>query len=157
MGNETKKIINTVAEEKKTPGVTQFTPGVYEDTDGEDIDSILKEELEAQGLEYRFIDFKQAKLNGGRSRAGWIVYRRQSKDPRIAGISAFEDSDGLVRSGTMVLAVKTKAGADRQRKRRDDQQKILNRYTKTVTQELDSDARKLGGSTRILAGYDKNR
>lgn len=157
MGNETKKIINTVEDEKKNVGVTKFTPTIYEDTDGEDIDAPLKAELEAQGLEYRFIDFKQAKLNGGRSRAGWIVYRRQSQDPRIAGIAAFSDSDGLVRSGTMVLAVKTKVGADRQRKRRDDQQAILNRYTKTVTQELDGDARKLGGSTRILAGYDKNR
>lgn len=152
MSNEQKK------DEKKvvTPGMTKFTPAIYEDTDEYGIDSILKAELEEQGLEWRFIDFKQAKLNGGRSRAGWIVYRRQSKDPRLAGIEALADPDGLVRQGSMVLAVKTKAGADRQRARRDSLNASMRRYTKTVTQELDGHARQLGGSSRIIAGYDKN-
>lgn len=155
---EDKKRINTVEVPKKVvpEGVTKFQPAIYEDTDEYGIDPILKQELEEQGLEYRFIDFKQAKLNGGRSRAGWIVYKRVSKDPRLAGIEALADADGLVRQGSMVLAVKTKAGADRQRKRRDDQNKTLRRYTQTVTQELDGQARQLGGSSRIIAGYDKN-
>lgn len=151
MSDEQKKKINTVE-----PGVQKFTPPLYEDTDESDIDAALKKELVDQGLEWRFIDFKQAKLNGGRSRAGWIVYRRQSKDPRLAGIEALADPDGLVRQGTMVLAVKTKAGADRQRSRRDEQTRFYNQYTKQVTKEFDSNARKLGGSSRAIVGYDKN-
>jgi hypothetical protein len=52
-----------------------------------DIDVTLKKELDEAGLEYRFIDFKKAKLNGGMSRAGWRIYVRKSPDPRLAGIS----------------------------------------------------------------------
>lgn len=155
MSNEQKKIVPQ-AKEEKVAGTTKFTPALYEDTDEYGIDSILKEELEAQGLEWRFIDFKQAKLNGGRSRAGWIIYRRQSEDPRLQGIKSLADADGLVRNGSMVLAVKTKAAAERQRKRRDDQNRVLSRYTDHVTNELDGQAKKLGGSSRIIAGYEKN-
>ncbi len=137
-------------------GAQKFTPPIYDDVDENDIDSTLKQELSEAGLEYRFIDFKQAKLNGGRSRAGWIIYRRKSEDPRLQGITALADPDGLVRSGTMVLAVKTKQAADIQRHKRDSQNTSLKKYTDTVTRELDGDARKLGGSSRVIAGYDKN-
>jgi hypothetical protein len=130
---------------------------IYEDSADEyDIDNVLKKELAEQNLEYRFIDFKQARLNGGRSRAGWIVYRRKSSDPRIAGIEALQDPDGLVRNGSMVLAVKTKQGADRQRARRDAQTRTMNQYNKQRAQELNQEAKRLGGNTRILAGYEKN-
>lgn len=136
-------------------GLQKYTPAIYDDQDENDIDSILKQELADAGLEYRFIDFKQAKQNGGRSRSGWLIYKRQSEDPRLQGISALADADGLVRQGTMVLAVKTKQGAERQRAKRDSQNQSLNKYTDTVTKELDGDARRLGGS-RVIAGYDKN-
>lgn len=143
-------------EVKKVEGATKFSASLFDEQDDYGIDSILKKELEDQGLEWRFIDFKQARLNGGRSRAGWIIYKRQSEDPRLQGIASLADPDGLVRNGSLVLAVKTKAAADRQRKRRDEQNRMLSRYTQHVTQELDGDAKKLGGSSRIIAGYDKN-
>lgn len=143
--------------ESENKGKTKLNP-IYEDTQSEyDIDSVLKKELDAHGLEYRFIDFKKAKLNGGRSRAGWIVYKRQSEDPRLQGIQSLADADGLVRQGSMVLAVKTKQSAERQRRQRDEQSRALTQYTKNVADELDGQARKLGGNTRIIQGYDKNR
>lgn len=137
-------------------GVTKFTPAIYDDVEENDIDSTLKAELAEQDLEYRFIDFKQAKLNGGRSRAGWMIYRRTSEDPRLQGLSALADPDGLVRQGTLVLAVKTKKAAEKQRARRDQQNTSLKKYTDSVTRELDGEAKKLGGSSRVIAGYDKN-
>lgn len=139
-----------------TKGTTKFTPPIYDDVDENDIDGVLKEELAQKGLEYRFIDFKQARNNGGRSRSGWMIYRRESEDPRLQGLKALADPDGLVRQGTMVLAVKTNQGAQKQRDRRDSQNKSLNKYTETVTRELEGDARRLGGSSRLIAGYDKN-
>lgn len=144
-----------MSEDKKLPkGATKFNQ-LYDDSDEGDIDLILKQELEEAGLEYRFIDFKQAKANGGRSRSGWRVYVRQSEDPRLAGIKGLTDPDGLVRNGTMVLAVKTKGAAQKQRDRRDAQNHHMKKYTDTVTKELGADANRLGGS-RVLAGYDKN-
>lgn len=129
---------------------------IYDDTDENDIDSILKEELKSKNLEYRFIDFKQAKLNGGRSRAGWQIYRRESEDPRLQGIKGLADPDGLVRQGSMVLAVKTTQSAQKQRDRRDAQNVSLKKYNDTVSKEVAQDASKLGGSSRVIQGYDKN-
>ena len=129
---------------------------MFDETDEYDIDTVLKKELEDKGLEYKYIDFKQAKLNGGRSRSGWVIYRRDSEDPRLQGIAALADPDGLVRQGSLVLAVKTKQGAEKQRSRRDAQNRALKQYNKTVAEELDSTARRLGGNTKIIAGYDKN-
>jgi hypothetical protein len=138
-------------------GKTKFTATEYLDLeDDNDIDPVLKEELAKKELEYRFIDFKQAKLNGGRSRAGWMVYRRESEDPRLSGLQSLADPDGLVRSGSMVLAVKTKAGAERQRSKIRQQTRSMNEYNKATAEELDQKARALGGSSRIVAGYDRN-
>lgn len=136
--------------------IKKFVPPVYDDMDEMDIDHALKAELKEKKLEYRFIDFKQAKLNGGRSRAGWMIYRRESEDPRLQGIASLADPDGLVRQGSLVLAVKTEAGAARQRERRDAQNTTLKKYNEHVTNEVDGQARKLGGGARAIAGYDKN-
>lgn len=133
------------------------TPAVYDGDDNEyDIDPVLKKELKEQGLAYRFIDFKQARMNGGRSRSGWVIYRRQSDDPRLQGIKALADPDGLVRQGSMVLAVKTEQNAERQRSRREAMNRSLRQYNKVAADELEQSARKLGGNTRVIQGYDKN-
>ena len=75
----------------------------------------------------------------------------------MQGISALADPDGLVRNGSMVLAVKTKANAEKQRRRRDQLSKSFSDYNKLLADELSQDAKRLGGSTKVLAGYDKNR
>ena len=142
--------------ENPNKGKTKFTPSYDEDMIEYDIDSVLKKELEEQGLEYRFIDFKKAKLNGGMSRAGWRIYVRKSPDPRIAGISVLADPDNLVRNGSMVLAVKTANAASRQRARREVQNRALVQYNKTVAEELKKDVRKLGSNSRVIQGYENN-
>ncbi len=128
----------------------------YEDIDENDIDVMLKEELKEQNLEYRFIDFKQAKANGGTSRSGWRIYKRKSADPRIQGIESLTDPDGLVRKNSMVLAVKHTVLAQKQRDRINARRDVLNKYNKNVTDEVSAKARKLGGSSHAIAGYEKN-
>jgi hypothetical protein len=90
------------------------------------------------------------------SRGGWRIYVRKSPDPRVAGISVLADPDNLVRQGSMVLAVKTKQSATKQRARRDAQNRALTKYNKTVAEELQSEVRKLGGNSRIIKGYEQN-
>ncbi|UOF79091.1 hypothetical protein [Caudoviricetes sp.] len=137
-------------------GKTKFQATDYGDFDDEnDIDDVLKKELAEKNLEYRFIDYKQAKLNGGRNRNGWMVYKRDTEDPRLSGIASLKDPDGMVRQGSMVLAVKTKNSAEKQRNKIRHQTRSLNDYNKATAEELDQKARQLGGS-RIVAGYDKN-
>jgi hypothetical protein len=137
-------------------GKTKFQQAYDEDMSDYDIDVTLKKELAEAELEYRFIDFKKAKLNGGMSRGGWRIYVRKSPDPRVAGISVLADPDNLVRQGSMVLAVKTKQSATKQRARRDAQNRALTKYNKTVAEELQSEVRKLGGNSRIIKGYEQN-
>lgn len=129
---------------------------IYDDSDENDIDHLLKQELEEKGLEYRFIDYKQAVKNGGRSRTGWRVYVRESEDPRIAGISGMTDPDGLTRNGTLVLAVKTAQAAEKQRSRTRDQNRTLKKYNDLKAAELDSEAKKLGGNSQAIVGYERN-
>lgn len=129
---------------------------IYDDTEENDIDGMLKKELAEQNLEYRFIDFKQAKLNGAQSRSGWRIYKRKSADPRIQGIESLADPDGLVRKGTLVLAVKHKVLAEKQRERVKQRRDLLSRYNKSVTDEVSQKARRLGGSSHAIAGYEKN-
>lgn len=150
-----------MTEEKRGPGrppkqKQQMNPFFDDDGDDYGIDVVLKQELEEKGLDFRFIDFKQAKLNGGRSRSGWILYRRESKDPRLQGIASLEDPDGLTRQGSLVLAVKPKPRAERQRQRVKEQNRQLSGYTQHITKELDGQARSLGGSSRAISGYENN-
>lgn len=141
--------------ENPNRGKTKFKVTDFQEFEDEnDIDDVLKKELADAGLAYRFIDFKQAKLNGGRSRAGWIVYRRQSPDPRMAGVKALEDPDGLVRQGSMVLAVKPLAAAAKQKARIAAQNRLLSDYNKTAAEDLTNDARKIG--SRVVRGYEQN-
>lgn len=135
--------------------MSKSAPAIYEDFDENDIDAQLKKELNDKNLEYRFVDFKKAKELGGRSRGGWILYKRESQDPRIQGISSLIDPDGLVRQGTLVLAVKTKAMAERKRDNIASQSRTLKQYNEDKARELSGDARKLG-SSRVLSGYEKN-
>lgn len=134
----------------------KFSKPIYDEVDESDIDGVLKKELEEQELEYRFVDFKQAKANGGASRSGWRIYKRKSPDPRIQGIESLADPDGLVRRNTLVLAVKHKASAQRQRDRVEARRRVLNGYNKQVASEVDRKARRLGGSSHAIAGYEKN-
>ena len=147
---EPRKLTNEQIEKRKKAQL------IYGDQDGNDIDSILKQELEDLGLEYRFIDYKQAKANGGVSRTGWRVYQRDTSDPRIQGVNSMTDADGFVRQKSLILAVKTKASAEKKRAAILKQNKQLSGYNKTVTDEVAADAAKLGGSSRAIAGYDKN-
>lgn len=128
----------------------------YDEIDENDIDGALKKELEEKELEYRFIDFKQARELGGSSRAGWRVYKRESKNPDTFGIDAFTDPDGLTRKGTLVLGVKPRQLAQRQRDKIKARRDVLNGYNKQVAEEVDKKARRLGGSSHAIAGYEKN-
>lgn len=139
---------------QKPQGATKFTQPIYDEQDENDIDVVLKKELAEKGLEYRFIDFKKARENGGRSNRGWVMYRRDSKDPTLQGIEALADPDGLVRRGSLVLAVKTKQGAERQRASINMQNKLSSGYNEQVANELGNQARQIG--SQVITGYERN-
>lgn len=122
----------------------QWKKGLYEGEDEGKLESNLEKEIREAGLHYKFIDYKQAKSNGGRSRAGWIVYTglQGDKEP--------------VRRGTTVLAVKNDTNYKKLKSRIDLQRKQMNRYNANKAEELDKQAKNLGGTSKIIAGFDQN-
>lgn len=81
------------------------------------LDPALVAELRKQGLAYRLCNAKQLESFGNMDKNGWRPYRRESSgnmDPGTfkSGVSP----DGLVRLGTLVLAVRS-AEVDRAHKR----------------------------------------
>lgn len=78
------------------------------------LDPELESELKSKGLAWRFVDAKKLLESGGYHAKGWSVYKRTGSSDTI-GSSEFKfgsDPDGIVRRGSMVLAVKTQAQAN---------------------------------------------
>lgn len=73
------------------------------------VDEALENELTAKGLIGRWVDYKKLVEFAGYHKNGWVPYKREKSD--TIGSSNFingMDPDGLVRRGTVVLAVKPK-------------------------------------------------
>jgi len=69
------------------------------------LDDALIEEIESQGLEYRWVDANKMYLNQGYHPNGWGAYKRK------VGTTDFKygnDPDGVIRRGSMILAVRSK-------------------------------------------------
>ncbi len=127
----------------ETPVQTKkFKTGLYDGQEEGQLDSGLKAEITQAGLKCKFIDYKQAKANGSRSRNGWIIY------------TGLDGNQEPVRRGTLVLAVKTDANAKKQKDRIELQRKAMNRYNQNKEAELNADAK--GINSRVIAGYNEN-
>lgn len=79
------------------------------------IDDELKAELKGKNLEYRFIDANEAYANGGYHKRGWSVYKRDTPPTGTISFKFGNDPEGIVRRGTMILAVKRAEDAQRHR------------------------------------------
>lgn len=123
---------------------TKWKPGLYEGEDEGKLESSLEKELKSAGLHFKFIDYKQAKSNGNRSRNGWIIY------------TGLEGNKEPVRRGTTVLAVKNDTNYKKQKDRIELQRRAMNRYNQNKADELNNDAKQLGGTSRIIAGFNEN-
>ncbi len=132
-----------VVEETK-PFTKEWKKGLYEGEDEGKLEAALEKEIREAGLHYKFIDYKQAKSNGNRSRKNWIIY------------SGLQGEKEPVRRGTLVLAVKNDANYRKQISQVELQRKAMNRYNTNKAEELNREAQSLGGTSQILAGFDQN-
>lgn len=92
----------------------------------------LRDELDAQGLECRFIDAKRLYEMNGYHDKGWIPYKREAKASDKVNASDWKfgnDPGGVVRRGSLILAVKTKEQVQKHKlylKQKADRQKGFN-------------------------------
>ena len=114
----------------------------------------LKKELADQGLEGRWVSYKELVENQGFHQKEWVPYKRK-KDATIDSSTFLNgtDPDGFIRRGDAILAVKTAEDAERHRLfLRERAQRQLG-YNKEKGDELRRMARDSGLSTRIDDEY----
>lgn len=145
---------------KPLPESTKLTEAqLAEDIFGDatKLDPPLQAELKEQGLVGRFVDAKQLYQMNGYHKNGWMPYKRKAAG--TMGLSDFKygtDPDGIVRRGSLILAVKT---ADAHRKHKLLLEHRAARYK--AVQKNEADAMRAFQQDRqidsqVVEGYDEN-
>lgn len=119
-----------------------------------DIPAGIKAELEAKGLEGRWISFKQYADNYGHHRNGWSIYKPDTKSPE--SVLFGNNPDGIVRRGDLALAARSKEHCEEHRdilKERADRQS--KGFKKAKADELRQLAQS-GADAEVFEGYDEN-
>lgn len=123
------------------------------------LEPALKAELEAKGLEGRFIDYKKLIEFGGFHKHGWTPYKREN-NAFESGIEfkTGSDPDGLVRRGTCILAVKPKEKVEQHRKYLAARAQRYNSlvYNKQKADEVRQFAKDNRIETEVTTGYEEN-
>jgi hypothetical protein len=116
----------------------------------------LKKELEEQGLVPHWVDYKQMKELDGYHRSGWQIYFRKNHANIDNQEAKFGRSpDGIVRRGTLVLAVKTKESAEKHKAYlKDRAERYSGKIHKKQAEEFRQLAKQSGLNTTVETGYD---
>lgn len=121
------------------------------------LDPELEAELDAKGLEGRFVDYKKLVEFAGYHKHGWTPYKRDiSATIGSADFKFGADPDGLVRRGTVVLAVKPKEKVQIHRDFLKQKAQKYSQSNKNLAQEMRDYVRRDGSSAEVLEGWDSN-
>ena len=119
------------------------------------LDPMLKAELDAQGLEGRFVDAAKLFQMGGYHPKGWTVYKRKT----ASGTMEFKfgnDPDGIVRRGSMILAVKSKDQAEKHRAFLRQKAELYSSVIPRQAEELRKMARDNNVDVEVDESYDED-
>lgn len=120
-----------------------------------DIPGNIKQELEAKGLEGRWISFKTYADNYGYHKQGWTVFKSDSST-LPTGVLQGSNPDGIIRRGDLVLACRTKEACDEHRQILQDRADRAKGYNKAKADELRQLAKENSVDAKIYEGYDEN-
>jgi hypothetical protein len=121
-----------------------------------DIDASLKKELDEKGLIPRWVNIKQMENYGGYHPKGWVPYKRESisDTEKLFGNS----TDGYLRRGDTVLAVKKKEDVDKHRAylRNEAKSSSVKELTKRTKKDFKDMIKSAGmqDSIKVNEGYD---
>jgi len=76
------------------------------------IPEAIKKDLAEKGLEAHWVDSKKLYENGGYHDRDWVPYVNKEIKSNPVGFKFGNDPDGVLRRGSLILAVKTKDQAD---------------------------------------------
>lgn len=118
------------------------------------IDPVIKAEIEAKGLVCRWINAHKLKENYGFDARRWVPYKPESKGDSAFG---FQDSEGYVRRGDLVLGVRSKEINAAHKAKIDRKNKTLSAVqNKQAADELRMRMKDAGIKAKIYDGYDEN-
>lgn len=117
----------------------------------------IQNELKSKGLVWRWVDYMRMKQMDGYHPRGWVLYKRKADDKLDKDeVRIGRDPSGLIRRGSLVLAVRPKETNDRHKaylKHRASQYTV-----KSKKKELDGlkqKAKQLNLDTKIVDGYEE--
>lgn len=119
------------------------------------IDPLIKAEIEGKGLVFRWINAHKLKENFGFDSRRWIPYKPEVKGDTAYG---FQDSEGYVRRGDLLLGVRSKEINAAHRAKIDRKNKgLAATQSKQAADELRSRLKDAGiKGAKIYDGYDEN-
>lgn len=116
----------------------------------------IKQEIESQGLVYRWINAHKLQANYGFDSRQWQPYKM--KNPINFGGLESKDSEGYIRRGDLILAVQTQEVAGRRRAITERRRQALNNavQNKEAARELKKAMSDAGIQAKVYEGYDEN-
>lgn len=113
----------------------------------------IKDELEAKGLDCRFISYVKWKENGNMHRSHWVPYRCTAE---TAADQFGKDSEGYIRRGDTVLAVRSKERSEQHREFLKQRNERYRNFNRLAASELRERMREEGMSGKVHEGYEEN-
>lgn len=124
-----------------------------------DISPDIKQVLQKEGLEGRYVNIKRLQDLGGVSQKGWVPYKipKEVQEKRAANLFG-SDPDGFVRRGDLVLAVKKKEDAEHHRawlRQEASDNRVNNGMIRKKEQELKDMIKDFGIEkvVKVIGGY----
>lgn len=122
------------------------------------VDPIIKQELKAKNLVFRWINAKKLADNYGFDRRQWQPYKTENYKGSVGFGHA--DAEGYIRRGDLILAVQTNEIAARRKALLKMKQESLNNavatHNKANAQALKKAARDAGIDAKVYEGYEEN-
>lgn len=122
------------------------------------VDPKLVAEMEAKGLAHRWINGIKYKNNYGYDARQWQPYKAEKKVGLENNFYGFTDSEGFIRRGDMVLAVRPKAVHEMAKQRNANKiNNLKGNPSKKAAEDLKKTMKDAGvDGAKIYEGYDEN-
>jgi hypothetical protein len=155
------KIMSTIKNGKKPLSSKTKPKTSYDDMFGNmlELPVELKKELSDQNLDWHFIDYKRYYEAGAMHPRGWVIYKSKNNASATMNLQDFglgRDPEGIVRRGSLALAVKTMEKADAHREFLKDRASRSKSVNRDKANELRQIAREAQLEANIHEGYEEN-
>lgn len=119
------------------------------------IDPVIKAEIAAKGMVFRWLNSHKLKENYGFDSRRWVPYKTETSGDSVFG---FKDTEGFIRRGDLILGVRSNAINEAHKAKIDRKNKTLaGAQNKQAAEELRQSLKDTGvKGAKVLEGYEEN-